>query len=64
MRLVTPHVPPATLPILWAVPHLIIQHCPQPGCRFTASALSMGRVDRALAAHIINAHWRREKEQA
>lgn len=34
----------------------VIIHCPRPGCTFAASALSMGRVDRAIAAHIVDVH--------
>lgn len=64
MKLSVAHVQQTTLPILGAVPRPIVMWCPHKGCRFPVSALSQGRVERAIAAHIIKAHWRREKEQA
>ena len=45
----------------WPAPRPFIILCPRPGCLFTASALSEGRADRAIAAHIIAAHLAQEQ---
>lgn len=33
-------------------------HCPRPGCRFAASAMTEGRAVQALGTHIVQSHVR------
>jgi len=49
----------ATLPQTVRPP--VVIHCPREACAFAASALSEGRALRAIAQHIVRAHWPTER---
>ena len=55
MRVASQEQPSIPIPLRVRRPVIVI--CPHVGCRFTASALSEGRALRAIAGHVVRAHW-------